>query len=358
MSKAVKRGNAWNVRVYDYTDAQGKQHNRSFTAPTKAEAEYLAAEFKRNRKPAKGVVREMTVGQAIDKYIALKPSLSPTTLTSYEKMRKYAFVDIMDLPVAKLDDIAMQEAVNRESMRISERTGEPISVKTLKNEYGLLASALKVVCKRTYIVTLPTKHKHAKEYPSVPAVLSVIKGTDVELPCLLALWLSFRMSEIRGLRCSDYRNGYLHIDRVIVDTNKGAVIKDNAKTEKSLRKRKVSPYLDALIRASEPYRNYLTTGEDGFLVTMERGRIYRHWKALARSLGYDMTFHDLRHLFATTTAILGIPSRFARDFGGWEDSGIMERYYQEVLTDERAYYQDMLNDYFEKNIPKHLPHKS
>ena len=36
---------SWRVRVYDYTDANGKKHYESFTASTKKEAEAMAAQF-------------------------------------------------------------------------------------------------------------------------------------------------------------------------------------------------------------------------------------------------------------------------------------------------------------------------
>ncbi len=46
MAKAKKlKSGSWRCLVYDYTDLDGKQHYESFTAPTKKEAEYLAAEF-------------------------------------------------------------------------------------------------------------------------------------------------------------------------------------------------------------------------------------------------------------------------------------------------------------------------
>ena len=346
MSKATKRGQSWNVRVYDYTDENGVQHNRSFTAPTKAQAEFLAAEFKANKK---GRTRptEMTVGQAVDKYLLIRPMLSPTTITGYERMRKYGFQDIMDMPVSKLDDLVFQEAVNREAMRISERTGKVISVKTLKNEYGLLVSALKTVCKKTYIITLPKKQKHRKEYPEVSEVLQAIKGTDIELPCLLSLWLTFRMSEVRGLRCSDYKDGYLYIDRVMVDTNKGTVVKENAKTQASLRQRKVSPYLHDLIVKTDAWKRY-KNGEDGYLITMSRDKIYRHWIHICEQHGWDLTYHDLRHLSASSMTYLSIPLRYQMDFGGWADDTTLKDTYQHTLASERDHFEEVINRHFEE----------
>lgn len=51
MAKAKKlpSGN-WRVRAYIGTDSEGKKKYKSFTAPTKKEAEYLASEYLMNAK--------------------------------------------------------------------------------------------------------------------------------------------------------------------------------------------------------------------------------------------------------------------------------------------------------------------
>ncbi len=66
MPKATKQpsGN-WKVRAYDYTDSEGKKHMRSFTASTKKEAEYMAAQFYVDKKPYCSTA-EMTLSQAFD----------------------------------------------------------------------------------------------------------------------------------------------------------------------------------------------------------------------------------------------------------------------------------------------------
>ena len=40
------------VQVYDYTDAEGKKHYKSFTAPTKKQAQARAADWKANKNKA------------------------------------------------------------------------------------------------------------------------------------------------------------------------------------------------------------------------------------------------------------------------------------------------------------------
>ena len=51
MAKAKKLPSGqWRALVYDYTDASGKRHYESFTAETKKEAEFQAAQFAYTKK--------------------------------------------------------------------------------------------------------------------------------------------------------------------------------------------------------------------------------------------------------------------------------------------------------------------
>lgn len=84
MAKAKKlpSGN-WSVQAYSHTvTINGKQKRvyERFTAPTRKEAEYLAAEFQMNKSRKKSM-ETMTVAQAIESYIDSKSNiLSPSTI--------------------------------------------------------------------------------------------------------------------------------------------------------------------------------------------------------------------------------------------------------------------------------------
>lgn len=95
MAKAKKlpSGN-WRVNQFICRNENGKQVFESFTAPTKKEAEYLAAEFAlKNKKPREA----RTLGEAIDLYIASREGiLSDTTIAGYQKIRRNDFQDIID----------------------------------------------------------------------------------------------------------------------------------------------------------------------------------------------------------------------------------------------------------------------
>lgn len=351
MAKPRKlKSGAWNMQVYDFTDDDGKIHRTSLTAPTKAEVELLAARYISGRPaPKKRQKADVTVRDAIKKYIEQSSVLSPTTLQGYKKMLRFGFPDLMGQKVKDLDDAIMQRAVNTECRRPSAKVPErPISAKTVINEWGLLSSALKSVCGVTFTVKLPKKQPHIKELPEPQAVMTAIVGSSIELPCLLAMWLSFSMSEIRGLMCSSVRDGCIFINQVMVDAEEGSVIKANAKTSTRLRMHRLPPYLLQLIENTEEYRKYRQTGADGLLVPMTHDQIYKRWTRICRRAGFEMTFHDLRHMSASIMLALGVPDKYAMERGGWATPHVMKSVYQHTLSAERQRVDAVVDSYFEK----------
>lgn len=353
MAKAKKLpSGAWRTQVYSHTE-DGKKKYMSFTADTKAESEYMAAQFihekKANIKPRNRTRLDMTVKEAISQYIALSALLSPTTLHRYQKIQEYSFKSIMDMQVKKIDDISMQMAVNQESMRRNARCpNKPISAKTVCNEYALVSSALKAICGVTYNVKLPKKTIKNKEYPDPERVIAAVKGTSIELPCLLAIWLSFSMSEIRGLKCSSIHDGIISIDRVLVDVGSTPILKDTAKAEKRIRKHEVPEYIMQLIEKQESYQRYITTGEDGFLITMTRNMIVGRYETILKNNGLSLSFHDLRHLNASVMLMLNIPEKYAMERGGWKTPHVMKTVYQHTFDSERRRVDSMINSYFDE----------
>lgn len=99
---------SWNIRIKH----DGKY--RSFTAETREEVEKQAAAYLlKNNKLKSGI----TVGMAIDRYIELSPTLSPTTLQAYRKIKQYAFQGMMDCDVEELTDPIAQDFINQEARR-------------------------------------------------------------------------------------------------------------------------------------------------------------------------------------------------------------------------------------------------
>ncbi len=129
--------------------------------------------------------------------------------------------------------------------------------------------------------------------PTPEQVVQLVRGTDVELPCPLALWLSLRISEVRGLQFRDVKDGVLTVQRSKLALANKDVVREVNKTYTSTRQLALPPYLLDLIEAV-PH-----TSDEDFIVPMSYQVIRSHLTKLARSKGYTLTFHQLRHLNAS-----------------------------------------------------------
>ena len=104
---------SWNVQVFVGFDENGKKIRKSFTAPTKKEAEYLAASFKAHHQEVTRDSTAMTLSEAIDKYIKFKgATISPSTVRGYRNIQKNTFKSIMHVKINKLTVNKIQEAIN------------------------------------------------------------------------------------------------------------------------------------------------------------------------------------------------------------------------------------------------------
>lgn len=340
-AKKTKAG-TWRIRVYDYTDENGKKIYKCITRDTKAECEYAAADHLLHHRGKKADPHAMTVGEAVDKYIQLCQVLAPTTVANYEQLRRCGFAPLMEMQVEDLDDAKAQEAINTESMRMGRRGR--ISAKTVKNEWGLISSALRKICHKTFDVRLPVEHKKNKEYPMPQVVMDMVRGSEIELPCLLALWLSFTMSEIRGLRWSDIHNDCIYIDRVMVDVAGVPTIKENAKTQTRIRMHKIPPYILDLLDKQDH--------ESEYIVPMTHAQIYHRFTRMCEKNHLYLTFHDLRHLNASVMLALGVPEKYAMERGGWKTPSVMKNVYQHTFSEQRRIVDAQIDAYFEQFLPE------
>lgn len=347
-AKRTKSG-TWRVQVYDYTDVTGKKHYKSFTARTKTNAELMAAAFAREKKTRRQAIEAGTLGSLVDEYIELMtPTLSPSTISAYKRIRAHAFPDLMQMPVSKLTATKVQQAINAEISREGDRTGKTLTPKTIKNEWGLISATLAELAGLRFSPKLPAYQVAPKQLPAVADVMAAVQGTDIELPVMLALCLGLRMSEIRGLRCSDFDGQTITIRQTMVDTSDGPVIKSTGKTAGSLRRLSVPSLLASMINLSTPYTKWLKTGADGLIEPRSRAAIYGRWQTVTKKAGISMSFHELRALNASVMLALGVPDKYAMQRGGWATPAVMKAHYQQVLDSERSHFDSVVDGYFEK----------
>ena len=94
-------------------------------------------------------------------------------------------------------------------------------------------------------ISLPPKRKKQVILPDAAEVLALIIGTDIELPCLLAMWMSLRISEVRGLQFRDIAKdgSSLQVCRAKMYFDGHDVVRDVNKTYDSTRNNSLPVYL-------------------------------------------------------------------------------------------------------------------
>ena len=366
---------SWRCLVYSHTEKvwdadkgvwKDQRKYESFTSDDttlkgKAAAELMAAQFKmeKTKQPKQRRKKEdmldRTVSEAIDRYIEIRNNvLSPTTIQDYKCIQQNAFPGLMGIKLRDLDEDTLDEAINSEYKRVSKKrckNPKPISPKRVRNEWGLISAILNRYHKGLeYEPTLldsPDKHK---ELVPPQTVLDILKGDYIELPALLAIWLSFTLSEIRGLTKSGSISAdgqYLTINEVVVDVGREAVRKELAKNRYRNRTHRIPPYIRMLIDQVE----------GDALVSISGRAIYHRWVKLLKRNGLPhMTFHDLRHESASIMALLRVPDKYALERGGWKSDKVMKKVYTHTFSDERQKVDNIIDGYFEELMQHDLQH--
>lgn len=327
---------SYRVQVVAGFDEKGKRIVKSFTADTEWEAIRMAEQFKltHEERPDKNV----TVVRAMEMYITNRENvIEKTTIRNYRQIAKYCFKCIHETKITTLRTVDVQRAVNLESARVSP--------KYVKNAFGFLKSVLKMyeVDIKLDNIQLPKLVKQEKELPSFETVFDVVKGTEIELPCLLSSWLSLRIGEVVGLQFQDIdvKMHTLKVRRTIIQTENGCEVRESCKTEKSVRTLALPDYLFQLVMAI-PHRE-----DTEHIVELTRKAVYSRFKRMMRKNGYpELTYHDLRHLNASVMLMLGVPDKYAMERGGWSTDHILKSVYQQTFTDERKRVDSVIDEYF------------
>ena len=319
---AVKKPNGkWMVQFR----LNGK--TKAVTAPTKKEAEYLARKMQFEGKQ----VEHVTVGTMIRKYIDSRDGiLSPSTIAGYEKILRN--LPIVNTPVQKLD---YQGFVNSLSKTVTRR-GKTTSPKSIANICGLIEASAKYAG-ITLTAKRPAPRKQVVTLLEPDEIFRLVRGSDIELPVLLAMWLSLSMSEIRGLTVDSVHGEYLTVKGAVVDIDGLPVYKEANKAFDRTRTLRIPQMILNLIHQTDAWK-----AGKGYLVPMTGQTIYKHWRRLQNV----MTFHQLRHLNASIMMALGVPDTYAMERGGWSSRQTLNRVYQHTLAGRISEYDDRIDAFF------------
>lgn len=314
------------------------------TASTARECTYEAQLIKAEHKAGKRQIKaadSLTLSEAYKKYIEAKSGvLSPSTIAGYKRLACNTFQGLMKTPVSELTNEAIQ-------IEISNMAKNKKSPKYIRNAEGLLSAVLKLYRPDFRMsVFMPQKLKQEPRRVTdeeITKIIAMVKGTDIELPILMALWMGMRMSEIRGAQYGDIKDHRLHIQRAIVldDARKDAV--KPPKTFSGDRWIDIPDYIETLVGTCEV--------EKAHLVPLTAQTIYKRFVKLQETNGIPhCKFHDLRHANAAVMVRLGIESKYAQERNGWSSDRMYKQVYAYTMDDEMSKASKAINTYFANKI--------
>lgn len=328
----------WRCRAYDKQTKKCK----SFTAPTRKEAEYLAAEWL-NEKSSHKRISDETVRQCVQNYIKSKENiLSPSSVRGYYIILNNSIEEIAEIKLCDLTERDLQSWINGNATHYKP--------KSVKSQFGLVVASLrqaKVSLDFSSII-LPRIPKSEKKIPTeeeIATILRMIEGTSVELPVTIAVTLGLRQSEIAALKWSDYDGKSLNIHAAVVpDKHSKFVYKSTTKSEASTRKLEVDGILKLRLDKAEH------TSE--FISPMLPSSVLRKFNHLCDKNGLPrFTMHEQRHGNASMMLAKGVPDKYAMKRLGQSSPSMVKEIYQhlyeskenEVAQTMTATYDDIYN---------------
>jgi integrase len=313
------------------------------TRPTEKEARAEAMAIKAGIIKQKRAPDRITLETAYKRYIETKEGvLSPSTVAGYKRLSSNTFQPLMQRQISVLTN----ESIQREISAMKKAGKSP---KYIANASGLLSSVLKMFAPDfRYSVVLPQREKPELRTPDdkeIDAIMCAVRGTDVELPVLMAIWMGMRMSEIRGAQYGDISGGKLYIRRAIVDDENGAPVVKTTKTTAGKRRVSIPSYIASLIPPSSDPEEYI--------VKASGQAIYKRFTRVLENAGIPhMRFHDLRHVNAAVMVRLGVESRYAQERNGWSSDRMYKQVYAYTMHDKMDAVDESINTYFANKIAK------
>lgn len=321
----------------NYTTADGRRTSKSFTNADKSRLVLDILAFQAEQDTAD----KMTLRAAMNRYIEIKSAvLSPTTLKSYKTILSVAYPELMDVDITTLTSERLQIAVNQHAASASP--------KTVRNHYGLVSATLAMYRPDfNPNVRMPQPKAEKIRVPTtaeIRALVGTAKGTEMELPVIIAATLGLRRSEIGALTPADvdFERGVISITKAMVIAEDGGFTVKAPKTVSSKREVKTLPWVMEMLRvACEGKAN-------DERITVHPTSITRGFIRLCKRAGIKpCRFHDLRHYAASAMLGQGFPKSYVADRLGHESSRMVDEVYGHIMADVREDLEDRLAVYFD-----------
>ena len=337
---------SWRCQVYSHTEEilqpdgsiKQKRIYKSFSCDDpspkgKRKCEKEAATWAAEKEKFIPKSNNMTFRAALNDYIERRTQvLSPATIREYKGIRNRSLQSIMDIPVYSLTQEMIQSAINQEALSHAP--------KTVRNCHGLISAVLNTYRPDFVLKTdLPKKIRPDLYVPTdsdIQRLMQEIRGTDMELPVLLAAFGPMRRGEICALNTDSITGTIVHVHRnMVLDENNNWIIKQ----PKSYAGDRYIDYPDFV---AEKWK-----GISGSITELCPSKITNRFVDIVKRADLPhFRFHDLRHYSASIQHALGIPDSYIMQRGGWGNDGVLKAVYRHTMKDKVSKMNQIANNYF------------
>lgn len=319
----------------------GKRKYKSFTAPTKKQAELLAAQYNIDRKEKPKC--EMTVLEAAERFISDHSNvLAPSTLRGYQNIKKNNMAKISQTKLCNLTQEQVQAWVNSLS--------KDHSPKTVDNIYAFLSSIMSEFMEDTkFNITLPRKQKTMLSVPEDAEVESLItyfeKEPYVQAAMMLAAVVGMRRGEICALEWGDIQDSKIFVTKALsMNADKKFVVK-TPKTFDGMRVMIIPESLEKrLLSLKKPDR------KDERIFHFTPNALTDRFVKARKKLGFSWRFHDLRHYNASVMLSIGVPDKYAMKRMGHATTNMLKTVYQHTFSKREIEVANAINSQMERLI--------
>lgn len=268
---------------------------------------------------------DITVTEAIDKYINNHRQLSPSTIRGYRSIQKSVFKDAMPM---RADMVDWQK-------EIDEETHAP---KTVRNAWRFVASALSDSGIEPPRVNLPTPvpNEHPFLQPhQIPILIKAVEGQRCEIAVLLGLH-SLRRSEILDISYNDVTDDIITVHGSAVLDEHGNLV--HKKTNKNSASRRTVPVMiPRLVKAIADQKEKMGAKDTDYVVTAYPNSIYKELNRICKSVGLPQVgVHGLRHSFVSLAYYLGWSEMETMRICGYSDIKTMRKIYTHLADDTKS----------------------
>lgn len=298
-----------------------------------------------------------------------KPYRSESTLRSYRyQLDNYIIPKFGNIPIQDLSTMQVQKWINELSNE-SPISHKPMSARSVKNIFLNLSAAMQTAERLDLIkknpcknVTLPQRKSHQVEVydeKEIDSLIQCLKGTDMEVPIMLALTLGLRRGELIALRWEnvDLDNGIVHICENRVDGLNGEVITKSPKSQAGIRDIPLSASLITMLKKhklkymKKQLKYGVGKNKDDYVICQHNGQPYKPFSFTKKFRTFlnknnlrHIRLHDLRHTNASVMLSQGISPKVAQQRLGHSDFSTTMNIYSHVMKTMETEAAQKLDD--------------